>query len=347
MPFFRRFANGQLSPDSTSTQTLIKDATLTQTDAFWNGHWFYGITGEDMSIIRSFSNAGHSFIPEIGIAASSNTEEPYEIHSLWNAAEIHNAINRAIDIAKRIFTDTVRDASMILEQDKLSYTISGLTKVPFAVHKVWLENPASIYRGQASAGGASTITVQSVPSDITTNWKISIYDKTGKGQIRNYVSAVGLVVTVDSAWTTQPDSTSKYAIWDASEELYDWIPLDTWYTDAPEFPDTINFRSRMASYYGVRIRIEYESLPTALTTDASTTIVPKEYIVSKACSILHGQKLNDTKVDQQSHYAENQRYSEDADKYLINNAPHIPASTIKSHEQRTYIEDEDPLGWNR
>lgn len=347
MPFFRRFPAGELTIDATSTTTSIVDASLRQNDGFWNGHWFYGLVAGDTSLIRNYTFASHALALETAMASTPSAGDKYEIHTVWNAAELHAAINRSINMVGRIFPETLVDETLVLQENLLSYTISSLTKKPFRVNKVFMENPATVYRGVATAGGASTITVESIPSGIDTNWKVSIYAGTGTGQIRSYLSSVGNAITVNSAWTTTPDSTSKYALWDTLDQQNDWVQTRTVYTDAKEYPDVLRFQTLYSNHYGLRIRIEYIAVSSELSTDSDTTVVPSEYIIPKACSLLHGQKLKDTRSDRDMHFAENQRYEQQADRYLVQNAPHLPDTQIPAalSAQQGY-DAEDPLNWN-
>ncbi len=346
MPFFRRYPDGESTVDTGSTASLIKDTSLVQKDKFWNGKWFYALDTEEVALIRHFEAANRQFILEPPLtAALSETGPTYEIHSGWSASEIHDAINRAIEKAGRIFLDTVTDKSLILQEDKLSYTVSGLTKTPYRIHKVWVENSTSVTRGTATAGGASTITVQSVPSGITTSYKISIYEGTGKGQVRNYSSAVGLQVTVDSPWVTNPSTDSKYAIWDATEEVTDWLLRNDWYEDSKEFPDIIYFRTRLTANYGTRIRIEYSAISSPLSSDTDTTIIPQDYIIAKACSILHGQRLGVSTANYDLHDREHRRLGLEADSFLAQYAPHTNDSSLRDSESPMSYDESDPLNW--
>lgn len=71
--------------------------------------------------------------------------------------------------------------------------------------------------GTAQAGGASTITLDSGASATNgyyVEYYVTITSGTGAGQTRRITGYVGStkVATVDTAWTTQPDATSVYAI---------------------------------------------------------------------------------------------------------------------------------------
>lgn len=346
MPFFRRFAAGESAMTSGSTTVLIKDTALRQAESFWTGSWFYDVGSGLVSLIRKHSYTTTDLSLETALASTPNVGDKYEIHSVWNAAEIHNAINRAIDMVGRTFPETIVDETLILKKDILAYDLTGLTKKVFQLNKVWVENPATISRMFATAGGASSITLPSLPSGIGTSWKISIYDGTGAGQIRNYASAVGNVVTVNSAWVTQPDATSEVALWDTNDQQYDWIPMHTVYVDAKEYPDSLRLRGLYTTHYGMRMRLEYLTVPAELTTDADTTVVPMEYLVPKACALLHGQKLKDTRADRDMHFSENQRYDGDAERFLLRNAPHTPDTNIKAQYSGSQIADTaNPLNW--
>lgn len=73
--------------------------------------------------------------------------------------------------------------------------------------------------GTASAGAATTLTDSSQSWTVNTyaNSCVTIYDGTGEGQIRTIESNTATVLTVRDDWATNPDSTSKYIIYDFSE----------------------------------------------------------------------------------------------------------------------------------
>lgn len=347
MPFFRRYTTGELSTDTGSTSGSVVAAELVQADGFWDGSWLFMLGTEEQCLVRSFKNTTHAFIPEPPlISAPADSGDSFEMHSVWNAEEIHDAINRAIEKAGRVFTDTVEDKTLILKEDVLEYDITGLERDVFILSRVFLENTGSIVRGTATAGTSSTITVESVPTDIDTGWKISIYSGTGAGQLRSYASNVGLVVTPSPAWATTPDTTSKYAMWDANEELYDWVPVHGIYTDNKEYPDFIRLKNRWPGSYGLRLRLGYESLPVALIDDDDTTSVPKEYIKAQAIAFLHEQRRGSPKADAAYHEAQRISYQTAADMYLATNAPVHPQTLIQTYYEATYRPDSlNPLGW--
>lgn len=349
MPFARRFPSGYSEVDASSTTSKIIDSALTQKDNFWNGSWLYFPSTGEVSLVRSFQANDNAVHLEVPLASTPSAGDDYELHQIWNAVDIHHFINQAILEGGRTWADTVTDETLILEEDKLSYTISGLTRRPWIVTKVFIENRGSVVRGSLQSATSTTAVLESagILTPVTTpaNWRISIYDGTGKGQIRTVASVNGAEVTVTS-WTTTPDSTSKYALWDTTDDLSPWIPLDSYTLDAKEYPDTVHFFRRMESWFGMRLRIEYLSEPTELTAEADTTPIPKRWIVPFAVYLMLGQRIMDTKEDREVYSAESERYRIMAEDFRMRNAPHKPDVTLRSAQPRyTYIPNGDPLNW--
>lgn len=92
----------------------------------------------------------------------------------------------------------------------------------------FIPNHGNMIQGTASAGGSSTLTFFTGDPNWTTNYgepdvrddyyngmQILIYAGTGIGQqreITDYSGGSSRIVTVDSAWSVTPDSTSKFAV---------------------------------------------------------------------------------------------------------------------------------------
>ncbi len=69
-------------------------------------------------------------------------------------------------------------------------------------------------QGTATASDDSELTDSSKSWTVNTyaNYAVYIYDGTGEGQIRGISSNTSDTLTLDSSWTTNPDTTSKYYI---------------------------------------------------------------------------------------------------------------------------------------
>jgi hypothetical protein len=217
----------------------------------------------------------------------------------------------------------------MVKEDTLKYTISGLTYVPWLVTKIWVEHNETKINGTATSGGASTLTDSSGKfGDVVANWLVSIYDGTGAGQLRIVDSATSTQITTTVAWTTNPDSTSKYMVWDAESETVQWEQVLHARFDAKEWPTYLYFTKNFPNSLGLRIRIEYMTRPSALATDAATTPVPKEFIINKVLSILFGQKVNDNRADR-TRYANLEEYRRQlAEQYRAARAFQQPDITV-------------------
>lgn len=352
MPFFRRYSAGYSEMDASSTTSKVIDSALSQKDGFWNGSWFYNPTTGEVSLVRSFQANDNALHLEVPMAVSPSTGDDYELHSGWNAVDIKHFINQAILEGGRTWSESVTDETLVLQEDKLSYDLTGLTRRVWIMAKVLIENRGSVYRGTLVSATSSTFTVESssIFTNVVTasNWRVSIYAGTGKGQVRTLSSVTGAEGTISSNWTTTPDSTSKYAFWNTAEEINPWIPIDTLRLDAKEYPDTLEFYKRMESFYGMRIRLEYISEPQELSAESDTTTVPKRWILPYAIHLMMGSRIPDTKTDRETFLNESERYRIMAEDFRTKNAPHKPDVSLKApHPRYTYIPDQDPLGWRR
>ena len=128
MPFFKRYKNGFLDADSGDTDELV-DSQLTQKDKFWNGAWLYRVASQEASLITNFTASDNKLVLEVPITTVAAGDD-YEIHNIWNAYDIHEAINAAIRDSRRVFFETVTDETIIIEEDKLAYSLSSLNKTP-------------------------------------------------------------------------------------------------------------------------------------------------------------------------------------------------------------------------
>jgi len=211
MPFMRKY-NGALTVDASPapTTTSIGCTSLTQEKGFWEDQWWFSINHDETRLIVDFEPASNKLTFEYpGTLPKSG--DLFEIHTIWNANEIHGAINRAIEDAYPSFFDVVTDETLILREDTLNYDLSSLTYVPWIMTKVWVENPASIMRGIVSSAAAGTLIDSSaVFTGVDSSYVVSIYAGTGAGQIRAISSITGTTqLNLASDWTTTPDTTIK------------------------------------------------------------------------------------------------------------------------------------------
>ncbi len=357
MDFSRRFPSGaSVTGTSSDAPDEIVDSKLTQTDNFWVNSWAYIVSdtssdnvGQSRLIVGNVS-ADDKLYLEYDLPAALSSDATYEILNWFSANEVHGAINDAIrEGGSKAFFETIIDETLVHEEDQLTYDISALTEKPWIVTKAYLEITSTRRTGKATSAAAGTLLDTTANfSDVTSSWKVSIYSGTGSGQLRSISSVTGTTqLNITPNWTTTPDTTSKYAIWNPTQEENEWFRLTTLKFDQKEFPSLMRLPVEISDCLGLRFRLEYISQPDELTADSDTTIVPMDYIRPKAVSRLYGQMISNNKADRQRWAAEQQRYAQEAEQYIQQNAFQMPDRTMwQQANGMTYINPIDPLGWN-
>lgn len=140
--------------------------------------------------------------------------------------------------------------------------------------------------GTAQAGGASTITLATTARAVDSyynNRLITILSGTGAGQERKITGYVGAtkVATVDSAWTTVPDATSVYVVYD----LYNsgmWRRGVKIFTNALNDVDGIGFELLSDAASGILISGNMNTEDFAVRRPTVASTVKEEYHVGIA-----------------------------------------------------------------
>ena len=360
MPFIRRTNGyGTVATTPAPTSTSFADATLTQEQDFWKNQWWYNIRSGDVRLVTRFAADTNvcyleSPVSSAILVASAGppvvAADTYELHSVFNAYEIHAAIDRAIEYGYPSFFDVVTDETLILKEDTLAYTISGLTNLPWIPTKLWLEVPTSVMRGTATSGGVTSLVDTAANfTGVNSSYLVSIYAGTGAGQLRSVATLTGTTqINISLAWTTNPDSTSKYAVWNPTDQRNDWRRLQAVRFNTKENPTIMYLTENYDSLVGCRLRLEYISKPISLTTESSTTIVPKEFIIHQAIHFLADQKINDNRADRSRYELLSQKHLEQAELYRQSHAFNMPEITLWTPvigRQQDYGIDGDPLHW--
>jgi len=360
MPFIRRTNGyGTVATTPAPTTTSFADATLTQEADFWKNHWWFNIRSGDVRLVTRFDAVTNAIYLESPVSSAilvasvgppAVAADTYELHSVFNAHEIHAAIDRAIEYGHPTFFDVITDENLILKEDTLAYSIAGLTYLPWIPIRVWLESPTSVKRGVATSGGASALVDATANfTGVNSSYLISIYAGTGSGQLRSVASLTGTTqINTATAWTTNPDITSKYAVWDPTDQRNDWRRLQAIRFNAKENPTLMYLTENYDPFVGGRIRLEYASRPLSLSTDAATTIVPREYILHQAIHFLAEQKINDNRADRQRYELLSQRHLEQAEMYRQGHAFNLPETTMWTPSigrTQDYGIDGNPLHW--
>ena len=338
MDFALRIGESATATGGTTT-TLIDTAMLDQADDYWNGDWLYVVNDADAStnddkirLITDFTQSSSTLTFLEALGASSASSDTFEIHSGWNAAQIHSAVNAAIEDGFPEFFDMNIDESIVLTRDTLEYTLPT-SAAPYFMNRMWIEQPEEKLKGTAS-GGSSTTLVDSSQSWTNDEWNsmtVAIYHGTGKGQHAVITDGNSTTLTV-AAWlgtgTTSPDSTSKYVIKDTTRELRDHYRVTAARFDKVYYPTKLYLTSRYTRFEGYGLRLQYVSKPSALTAEASSTDMPQEFIVRKALALLYAQRIADSRVDSDRFRYLQQYYDTLAEAYRQQNKWRMPSATM-------------------
>jgi len=354
MPFYLRYGSGSIVLGSTEqTVTQLAAAELTQPEKFWQAQYAWIVESSAERRVTEYdvgSTAGLLSL-EYALSAAAASSDSIEITSIWPPTQIHEAINAAIASASKHYPDVVTDESLVLEENKMVYSLSGLTSTPWQILQVYVEQPASSITGQPTAATGTTIT--DAAQDFSTNDTdhfVSVYAGTGSGQLRETsTGSSGGQLTV-ATWTTTPDTTSFYRYWDAGDQQIDWYRVHDVNFDNVEYPDNLYFSELYSGSYGARIRLKYLSNNNSLAADSDVTTVPVLYISHKVLSLLHDSLIGDNRVDRSVHASLAEYYDSLAEKYLVQTPRRRPAGTLwrgeASGAQSTRNDSiGDPLKW--
>ena len=361
MPFYLKYTDQYVPLTGTpTTDALNSSDMLKQRTNEWKGSYIYIASGTQIGQERpciSFTPADGQLIPEYPSATAPAAADQIELLNIWPAHQVHDAINTAIRDTYRNFPNIVTDETIIVQENKLSYTISGLATVPAVVLQVKLEVVGTAQTGQmSSTSGLSDNgfldTAIETSDYASTEYIISFYNSTGVagGEYQNIASADTAtgIITMTSDWGTVPDTESKYCIWKPSEEEYPWTKITDAKFDQPEHPDKLYLASLWPEYYGMRLRLTYTAQEAVLAADTSETTVPRLYITYKALSYLHDILVGDNKFDENLHARQAEYYDRLARDYADRNPRRRPQGTLwQEHDPAgpSGSPRDNPMGW--
>jgi hypothetical protein len=357
MEFFKRYADAEVALTGTPTTTSLAASSLTQsTTDYWKGGWVYIASGTQLGAerrITTFNPTGDILTPEYPLAGAPSAGDKIEIHDLWSPAMIHQAINRALKEAGRVFFDNSIDTSLVARRDRTLYDISAISPAIWKINQIWIEQVADsqIFQPTAYAEDGEVYTL-SLPAGIClaadqfNGWLLSIYDGPGASQQVTISDSTTATLTLAAALDPAPTSASYARIWDPNSDDRAHYQLTGYRVDDAEFPNRITVDPLREDLLGYRLMIQYAHLPTDLTLDTSTTTVPQEYIVNKARAYLHEDRMNDNRPDSARHAQLAQVFHGRADDYLMRYPRRHPAGTVQTTQNHFVSGDAvDPMGW--
>ncbi|MBT9138478.1 MAG: hypothetical protein DDT31_01043 [Syntrophomonadaceae bacterium] len=356
MPFALRYQDGFLLPTGAGTQTTVIDTKLAQPNAFWNSSWV--LVKQDnnigISLIRSF--ATNTLTLETALGFNTSVTTPYEIHSVFNGIEIHQAINRAILDSHPAFYEEREDDILVVAENQIEYDLTRLLRTVEVITSVAIEQPVRKIFGQASAVTSTTVTDTRIDlSEVNTLWRISFYGNlNGQHGVHSNITGVNNItktITFQAVAGFNVQTNVKFMLWNPLHQEHDWRPIRLVSFDRKEWPSRLRFHQPYSSAYGHRIRIRYATVPSILNIDTNTTVVPREFIIPKAISLLASSRINDNRVDRQRYAVIAQQKAEEAEFYRRKNFFRRSDVPMWMEGGETNVAttqwDGDPLNWGR
>lgn len=336
---------------TSQVDTLITAAFLVQRDDFWNRSWFFELANDEGRMIIDSVAAGPTVLLEFSPTAMG-TAALFEILDFYSPEMVHEAINEAMRNAWPAFFETEEDFSLCVARDMMEYTFPTTMK-PFMVFQVWVEQPSSVERFSVTSGTTTTCILNTTEdlSHLTTSHWISFYDGTGKGYSRqiSVINNTTKEITWATVLTTAPGSDTLVSIVNPTEKNEDWYPVHACDFDNKQWPDKMRFKAAYDNQFaGSRIMIRYIKEPAELATDAATTAVPIDFVLSRARAALYDWHKDDTNVDRA-------RYDSNFTDQMIKSEAIKESKAFQAPDQLFWTEDDpalayadldgDPLDW--
>lgn len=241
------FNGGSVTPISIPIQDMWRDGTID----FSKSKWFWATAYPERHMVKFFV----SLTTDSGTRPMTALCFNYLFNYWWLESynwELGHGTCLTISGRQRVIVGGEADLIYLADQGN----IDGLDST----------TESGTLRGTVTSAGASTLTdsTATFPTDVATNKAtIAITGGTGKGQIRVVSTRnSGTQLTVSSAWTTQPDTTSTYQIgaieWLVKMGLFE-IPLTG--VDTTREIRVVYLPTSIASALDVRRYLDHSTTP--------------------------------------------------------------------------------------
>jgi hypothetical protein len=251
--------------------------------------------------------------------AAISASDAYEIWSQFSPHMVHDSINDTLRAAWPFFF-TVNEGRIVLQEKVgIDYPLTSLSPVPKWMARVQMEGG-----GHASDAGYNNAApgAQDRLKDTTKTFtaehvgqEIRIFGGTSKGDIRTVSALIDAnTLQVSANFTTLLDTTSRYRIVDIQDVTQVLQDILYWSVDKYSDPTVVRLGTHPSGWLGHIIRIAYEAEYTDLTTEASATTAPTEWLTLGTMARLFLMKLASAPSSERNTWAALQRsYSEAAD----------------------------------
>lgn len=362
LKFFQFYPSGSVNVSGVTSAQVFSSNELVQVDNYWRNcyvYFTYGANAGTQRRIREFSDAGDSITLDYALTYTPQVGDSFSIYDQWPPVIIDNVINRAIERASRVFSETLETRNLVLQDSKMSYDLAGLVsgRTVHRIQKVKVERLVRSTIGKVDGITPSSGNYVLTDTDVITQddafngWLITFYAGTGTGRQGVVVSTSAATHSVTITLTgtgTVPTAGAAYRLSDPSYQVTDLDDVHFRYQDNPDFPDTLYLSEISPADAGYRLVINFTALPGPLVADTDATPVPKELIVNRARAFLHEDMMLDTRADLTRHKALADYFHQQADSFIQQNMPVRPPSQqlLDSQGGGAPVYPTDPLGWS-
>ena len=256
------FTQGGDSNSGTNSTEVFYCTSLKQSEGFWNSAYIYVVsTDADRNgferMVPNFNADQSALFLEWPCTTDQvpTSDDSFELLDVWPPHQIHDFVNDALRDSWRTFPEITEDETLVIEEDKIRYDLTGLSEQPAYMLKIFMERSQSAMLGQISTvtdsdtfGDTSmdlsdiangtlqgrVTTVSGVEfgdtsldlSSVTTasDWSVHVYDGTDEDSEYALVSVdtTTQLMTV-SAFNTTPDTDSFIRVWNENTVISsDW-----------------------------------------------------------------------------------------------------------------------------
>jgi hypothetical protein len=382
MKFFQLYEDGYIPVTTTALGNMIISTSLAQEENYWKGGWALLTRASDGSQsirkITSYNYGSSTIFVDRAFDPAPAAGDQVEIYDTFSPMLIHEAINDAISYAGRYFPKSVEDHTLTLglsdtwDEQATCYNLTGLAE------KIWRLNAIRVSTDVV----ARSFTARTRPSsDLPFEWdetkgevylplSFNILDDQFIGWTVEYTLANGTKIsapiTDTVAYLTGNSFTNVISYAKELEDTYsvggEAVTIRTstnldielsktfrvisFRLDTPEYPSYLWIEEPPISLLGHMLILDYETIPTELTSDLITTTIPEKFILHHAQMYLHESMMNDNRSDMARHERLAGYHKQKADEYELKFPLRRPASSqmFDSYEQRAN-DISDPLGW--
>jgi hypothetical protein len=339
-PYFRRFGGSAGTGSASGTTTTLLDTVrLKEEDNYWRGDYIYLSASDEVREISAFTNTTSTVTWLAAVAGATGATTAYEIWSQFTPAEVHAAIDFALQKAwPWFFLTAVDETLVILEDGGIKYTLPTTNTIR-RLAQVWLMHYDGSDTGTITTLGTTTQVIDSAATFASADvgkW-IAVYEggSTANGTARQISAVVSATeATVSPAFAVALPAAAKYRILDKNYMYAGQELLQNWKVDKPDNPTTLYLGSHPVGCEGYLLRLFYDYEYAALSSEASTTTCPQDYVIYEALSHLYLQKLASAPATESGTWAAlQQRYAQLAKEFIqINKQRHI-GGTLLHFEQ--------------